>query len=91
MPLLRPSSVPLLVVQDVRTDRFYSNAAGEQVLVAGEINLAHRTATESFFKEVARVEQAATWQGVFRARFILRTGCHIVFIADFATRALTHR
>ena len=43
----------VLVVEDVRPHSFYRDATRDQVLIAREINLAHRAAAESFFEQVS--------------------------------------
>src|SRR5687768_5873704 len=46
----------IFVAQNVGTDSLYRYASGDEVLIASEIDLAHRAATEPFLEQVAGVE-----------------------------------
>jgi hypothetical protein len=81
----------IFVVENVGTNGFYGYLSREEILVASEINLAHRAAPETFFEQVSRREQPRAGQCILRACLILRTDLNPVFVADFATWTLTHR
>src|ERR1043166_5594058 len=81
----------IFVVENVRADCFDGDLPREQVLIAREINLAHRTAPETFLEQVSRREQSRTGQRVLRIRLILRADLDAVFVANLATGTLTHR
>jgi hypothetical protein len=78
------------ITQYVWSDGFNGDLAREQILVAGEIDLTHRTASETFFEQIPRGEQASARQSMFGVCLILRADRYVVFVADFATWTLAH-
>src|SRR5437762_25873 len=80
----------IFVAENVGSHSFDGDLARHEVLVASEVNLAHRAATEPFFQQVARGQQTRTRQCDLRVCLVLWTQLNGVFVADFATGALAH-
>src|SRR6185436_16049610 len=80
-----------LIAEYVRANGLDGDLASDQILIASEIDLAHRSATESFLEPVTRRQQRRPREGMLGARVILGTGDYAVVITGFATRTLAHK
>src|SRR5688500_15365467 len=79
-----------LVAEDVWPDSLHRDAACDQILVARDINLAHRSAANTLLQQVTARQQGWTWQSVLCVSCILGADSYFIRITDFTTGALAH-
>src|SRR5207249_4229184 len=78
------------VIEYVRPDGLHRDATRQEILIARQIDLAHRAAAQSLLEEITRREQPRSGQSVLGVCLVLRTGNYVVFITTFTTWTLAH-
>jgi hypothetical protein len=78
------------IVEDVRPDSLDRYATGDEILIAREIDLAHRAASEAFLQQIPGRQQRRPRQSVLGVCLIFGARDYVVFITTFATWALAH-
>jgi hypothetical protein len=79
-----------LVTENVGPNGLDGYATSYEILIARQIDLAHRTPAQTFLEQVTRREQSRPRQRVFCVCLVLRTGDYVVVITTFAAWALAH-
>jgi hypothetical protein len=86
-------SLPLrhmFAAEEVRSNSLNCDFPCSQILIDGEVNLPHRTVTNSFLYQIARYEQRAAGQGNARLAGIIRADLKVVLITVPASGAFAH-